>query len=97
MRLSYGFSRLCKPRNEFGGGAAILIMRGLNYTEDYTLNKHNLELAAINLKLSGKEIGKVALYNPPKKIIKNVFWGFDQISTLFVMWRSNLKKWGVWL
>ena len=62
-----GYNSISKPRNRYGGGVAILVRQGLNYSEDHSLDLLNLELVSINLKLVGKEVKLVSLYNPPNK------------------------------
>ena len=62
-----GYNSISKPRNRYGGGVAILVRQSLNYSEDHSLDLLNLELVSINLKLVGKEVKLVSLYNPPNK------------------------------
>ena len=64
-----GYVNINKPRNEHGGGVAVLIKNGLDYTHDHDLDCFEQELISISLKLESGWLGVITLYNPPTEAL----------------------------
>ena len=72
-----GYDCEVKPRNQYGGGVAVLVRHGLKYIRDNTFDKFELELVAIKLNLFGTDLSIVTLYNPPSSNLSTDF--FDEL------------------
>ena len=73
-----GYASINKPRNEHGGGVAVLIKNGLDYTHDHDFDIFDQELISISLKLEMGWLGVITLYNPPTETLSSDL--FEAIS-----------------
>ncbi|CAF0903604.1 unnamed protein product, partial [Brachionus calyciflorus] len=75
------YSKISKPRNNFGGGEAILIKNGIEFFQDLSLDNWGLELVGIRVRLGKCIVPIFCLYNPPNHILDYSF--FEDISSKF--------------
>ncbi|RNA27069.1 hypothetical protein BpHYR1_012382 [Brachionus plicatilis] len=59
------FYKVSKPRNNFGGGVAILLNKKVEFFQVLSLDHWNLELVGIKINLNSIPLSIFCLYNPP--------------------------------
>jgi exonuclease III len=65
-----GYNTYDKPRNQFGGGVAIVIKSAISQTQTNEFDDLNLEL--VSIKINCKKFGDVQIvtyYNPPSSTL----------------------------
>ena len=65
-----GYNTYDKPRNQFGGGVAIVIKSSISHTQTNEFDDLNLEL--VSIKINCKKIGDIQIvtyYNPPSSTL----------------------------
>ena len=72
------YQSVVKSRDRKGGGVAILIKNGIEFTLDSSFDHFSLELLCIQIKLKDHPLYIFSLYNPPNKLLP--FELFSQIS-----------------
>ena len=92
-----GYLFLVKPREskpECGGGVAILIREGIDYTQDFRFDRieknYQIELIAITIFTNAGPLLVVAHYNPPKagiagKVSQDLFLKLDALKEDWVL------------
>ena len=73
------YHKISKPRNNFGGGVAILIKQNLEFFQDLSLDHWGLELVGIKLKMDSIFLSIFCLYNPPNRSLNYEF--FVELAT----------------
>jgi exonuclease III len=61
------YNYVVKSRNKFGGGVSIIIKKHIKYEEIEEINKFEVELICIKIKINKKEVFVITYYNPPNK------------------------------
>ena len=61
------YQSIVKPRDKKGGGVAILVKNGIEFTLDSSFDYFSLELLCIQVKLKDFPLFIFSLYNPPNK------------------------------